>query len=117
MKDTIVIRGLVLPVFIGVPDEERAVEQSLKIHLELVPQAGFSGLMDEIDNAVNYYDVAQRVKYVAAARPRKLIETLAVEITTMVLEEFAVSDVILEIEKFILPDTNWVGLKMMRSRG
>lgn len=114
MKDVILIRGLEVPVLIGVPDEERASEQRLRIHLELVPRAGFSGLGDEIENAVNYYVVAQRVKQLAASRPRKLIETLAEELTTMVLAEFAVVEVTLEIEKFILPDTDWVGLRMTR---
>lgn len=116
MKDTIVIKGLQVPLFIGVPVEERAQQQVIRVHLELVPSRGFEGLGDEIENTVNYYNVAQRVKAVAAERPRRLIETLADELVTMVLIEFTVDEVCLEIEKFIMPDTDWVGLKMCRQK-
>ncbi|MFC5051904.1 dihydroneopterin aldolase [Rubritalea spongiae] len=114
MKDTIIIRGLEVPLHIGVPDEERANTQILKLHLELVPRKGFSGLEDSIENTVNYYEVGERVKQLAAVRPRKLIETLGEEICSMVLAEFAVTEVVLELEKFILPDTDFVGLRMQR---
>lgn len=116
MKDTIVINGLEVPLHIGVPEEERRNPQILKLHIELVPAQGFTGLNDEIANAVNYYSVSQRVKALAAERPRKLIETLGEELCAMILCEFAVVEVELAIEKFILPDTDFVGLRMRRSR-
>ncbi len=116
MKDTIILTGLEVPVHIGVPDEERAQPQILKLHLELVPENGFAGLNDDIEKTVNYYEVTLRVKEVAAEYPRKLIETLAEELAAMILSEFSVSELVLEIEKFILPDTDFVGLKMHRSR-
>ena len=114
MKDTIIIKGLEVPLHIGVPDEERANPQTLKLHLELVPENDFSNLEDAIENTVNYYEVAQRVKQLAADMPRKLIETLGEEMCSMILSEFAVAEVVLEIEKFILPDTDFVGLRMKR---
>lgn len=116
MKDTILVKGLELQVHIGVPDEERAQPQILKLHLELVPENDFSDLNDDIEKTVNYYEVSLRVKELAAERPRKLIETLADEISEMILREFAVLELVLEIEKFILPDTDFVGLKMRRAR-
>ena len=116
MKDTILVKGLELQVHIGVPDEERAQPQILKLHLELVPENGFSGLNDDIEKTVNYYEVSLRVKELAAERPRKLIETLADEISEMILREFPVLELVIEIEKFILPDTDFVGLKMRRTR-
>jgi len=116
MKDTILVKGLEVPLHIGVPDEERENPQVIKMHLELIPENGFSDLNDDIEKTVNYYDVSQRVKELAAERPRKLIETLAEEIAGMILREFAVVELVLEIEKFILPDTDFVGLRMQRSR-
>lgn len=116
MKDTIIIKGLEVPLHIGVPDEERANPQILKLHLELVPSNGFSGLNDNIEKAVNYYEVSLLVKELAAERPRKLIETLAEEVADMILAKFAVEELVLEIEKFILPDTDFVGLRMQRSQ-
>jgi dihydroneopterin aldolase len=51
---------------------------------------------------------------VAAARPRKLIETLAEEIAQAILAGFAVKKVEVEIRKFILPDAEWVGVAIER---
>ena len=116
MNDTILVKGLEVPLHIGVPDEEREQPQTLKIHLELVPENGFADLDDDIAKTVNYYEVTVRVKELAAERPRKLIETLAEEISEMILREFAVTELVLEIEKFILPDTEFVGLRMHRNR-
>lgn len=116
MKDTILIKRLKVPTFIGVPDEERAEIQELRISLELVPVNDFRNLGDDIAQTVNYYEVAQRVKAVAMEKPRKLIETLAEELCEMVLGEFAVAQVLVEIEKFILPDADWVGLRLKREK-
>lgn len=115
-KDVILVKGLEVPLCIGVSDEERANPQLMKLHLEMVPENGCSGINDAIDKTVNYYDVSQRVKHLAAERPRKLIETLAEEVIEMILTEFAVTEVQLEIEKSILPDTDFVGLRMWRQR-
>lgn len=114
MQDTILVKRLRVPTFIGVPDEERAEKQELRVSLELVPGNGFSGLGDEIGEAVNYYEVCERVKAVAMARPRKLIETLGEDLCGVILAEFLVVELVVEIEKRILPDTDWVGLRMAR---
>jgi dihydroneopterin aldolase len=113
MKDQIVIRGLRLQSRIGVPDEERAEPQTLRVHLimevERFPQE------DEIGGTVDYKAVADRVVGLAEVGERKLIETLAQEIAGTVLSEFAVSKVRVEIEKKILPETDWVGVVIERS--
>lgn len=113
MKDRIVIRGLRLTCRIGVPDEERAKPQTLRAHLimevERFPEE------DEIEGTVDYKAVADRVMALAGEGERKLIETLAREIAGMVLREFAVSMVRVEIEKKILPETDWVGVVIERS--
>lgn len=116
MEDTIIVKGLSVPLFLGVPDEERAQQQVIKVNLEMVPKRGFSNLDEDIDKALNYYEVSQRVKQVAAERPRKLIETLAEDICRTLLAEFAIKEVTLEIEKFIMPDTEFVGLRVLRSQ-
>ncbi len=113
MKDQIIIRGLRFSSRIGVPDEERAEPQTLRVHLtmevERFPQE------DEIIGTVDYKAVADRVVALAGAGERKLIETLAQEIAGTVLGEFAVSKVRVEIEKKILRETDWVGVVIERS--
>jgi len=112
--DTVKIRGLELPTFIGVPDEERADQQVLKVHVDMVPKVGFGELKDEIEGGVDYYQVSLRLKDVALEKPRKLIETLAEDLANVVLKEFSVEHVRVEIEKFILPDTQHVGVEIER---
>ncbi|MGB0327016.1 MAG: dihydroneopterin aldolase [Akkermansiaceae bacterium] len=113
MRDRVVIRGLQLTTHIGVPDEERVEPQILRAHL-LMEVEQFP-TEDEIEGTVDYKAVADRVVALAGEGERKLIETLAQEVAGLVLREFAVSKVTVEIDKFILPETDWVGVVIERS--
>ena len=114
--DWIAIRRLAVDCFIGVPDEERALRQTLHLTVEIRPDMKFSRLEDQVENTVDYDAVAKRITGLAEGRPRKLIETLSVEVAEMVLEEFAAQEVIVEVEKRILPRTDCVLVKTRRSR-
>lgn len=113
MADTIVVRGLKLSCHIGVPAEERAAAQTLEAHL-FMEVAGFPQT-DEIEGTVDYKLVSDRVTALAAAGERKLIETLAQDIANLILDEFPVAKVRVELEKFILPNTTCVGVIIERS--
>ncbi len=114
VSDVVKIRGLELRTFIGVPDEEREEAQILKVNVDMIPDCGFSELADEMEGGVDYYQVSLRLKSVALERPRKLIETLAEDLAAVVLGEFSVAKVRVEIEKFILADTDFVGVEIWR---
>ena len=58
--------------------------------------------------------LTRRVRQLAGARPRKLLETLAEEICACVLEEFSVRAVEVELRKYILPDTEYVAVRLSR---
>ena len=58
-RDRIFIRGLRLDTRVGVPDEERAVAQTVAVDVEIVPAAALSGLGDEIARTVDYFEVAE----------------------------------------------------------
>lgn len=108
------IRGLEVATFIGVPDEERAEQQVLKVDVDMEPKKGFRQLEDEIEGGVDYYQVSLRIKALALEKPRKLIETLAEDLAEMIKREFLVDSVRVEIEKYILPDTDSVGVEVTR---
>jgi dihydroneopterin aldolase len=114
MPDQIVVSQLELSSNVGVPEAERAEAQRLTVSLRLTPKRGFSELADEITNTVDYFVLTRRVRQVAAERPRKLIETLVTEIADCVLREFAVRHVEVELRKYILPDTEYVAVKVSR---
>ena len=102
------VNKLRVPVKIGVPDEERASEQELKLSLSLETQQGIAGLNDEITNTVDYFELTEGIKALARSKERKLIETLAEEIVDYVLSEFAVTAVNVEVEKPILQNCEGV---------
>ena len=114
MRDTIHIERLELWTHIGVPDEERATAQRLEVSLTVEPSVSFHALGDEIARTVDYFQVCEAVKTLATARPRRLIETLAEEIASLLLERFGVEAVEVELRKFILPDTDHVCVRLRR---
>jgi dihydroneopterin aldolase len=114
MPDTIHIAQLELRAHIGVPDDERAASQRLTVSLTLEPVRSFDHLDDDLAKTVDYFAVCEAVKALAAARPRKLIETLAEEIAALVLERFTVRAVEVVLRKYILPDTAHVAVRLRR---
>jgi len=113
MADQILIRGLKLRCKIGVPAEERTIAQTLRAHLTL-EVSEFKG-DDRLEGTVDYKEVSDRVVEFVAVGERRLIETLAVDLADLILREFEVSKVRVELEKFILSNTDWVGVAIERS--
>lgn len=109
------VRGLEIETRIGVPDEERAAAQKLRVDLEMVPALDFGAMSDGVDRTIDYHRVSLAVQELAGRGERKLIETLAAEIADLVLDGFGATRVRVRIRKFILPDTEWVGVEMERS--
>jgi dihydroneopterin aldolase len=114
--DRILIEGLELSSFIGVPEEERARAQRLTAHLVLEPIRGLSGLGDSLENTVDYFGVCECVKALSLAHPRRLLETLAEHIATALLKRFPIQAVRVEVRKYILPDTAYVAVRISRER-
>ena len=115
-SDEIRIVGLELPVRIGVPAAERAAWQSLTADVTIIPQRDFSAMSDDVTATVDYEQVAIAVKQLAAERPRKLLETLAAEITAYVLQHFAADSVTIELRKRILPGVDHVSVRRTQRR-
>jgi dihydroneopterin aldolase len=115
MSDLIRVVDLEVRARIGVPEEERREPQRLLISLELtVATIAHAAKTDDLARTINYFDVARQVKALAAKRPRKLLETLAEEIAADIHKAFPVQKVALEIKKFILPDAQFVSVKIER---
>lgn len=110
------IRGLKVSAHIGVPDEEREHPQELLIDLAITPQTAFEDLNDDIAATVDYDALARRIAALTSLRPRRLIETLAVETAECILNEFPATAVEVQIRKFILPQTEYVAASCRRER-
>lgn len=116
MSDSIEIRRLRVNCFIGVPDEERSLPQTLLVTLKMTPSQNFDGLADEISRTIDYYAVSLEIEALAAARPRRLIETLATDIAGHLLGNHPLARVAVSIEKHILPNTECVAVHIERGR-
>ncbi len=108
------IRGLEIETRIGVPDEERATAQCLKVDIEMTPTDRFESMGDEVQRTIDYHRVCLEVRRLAGLGERRLVETLAAEIAELVIRDFGALRVRVRLRKFILPGTEWVGVECVR---
>ena len=112
----ILIQGLTVQAHLGVPDEERARPQRIEINAVITPVTAFSDLADSIEQTVDYDAASRKIAALAAARPRRLIETLAFEIADMLIRDFPAERAEIEVRKFILPNTEYVAVRCALER-
>jgi len=110
------IRRLRVVCRIGVPDEELAVPQELRVSVTISISTPFTEMADDLEKTLDYAALATGIQALAAARPRRLIETLASDIADHVLTSPAAAAVEVTVEKFILPDTDCVAVRMHREK-
>ena len=112
--DEIEIHRLEVTTHIGVPEEERANAQKLWVSVWMRPSQDFSGLQDKVANTVDYHEVSLKLTNLATARPRHLIETLATDAAEMLLRAYSLESVAVKVEKRILPNADFVAVKIRR---
>lgn len=112
--DEIRIAGLKLHTHIGVPDEERAEQQTLEADIVIRVTTRFETMADEISATIDYAAVASRLQQLAGAKPRRLIETLAAEMAGCLISEFQAAGVTVDLRKRILPETDHVAVRVVR---
>lgn len=117
MNDRIVISQLGVSACVGATADERRQPQKLRVSLAMEPQAGLGGLGDVLEKTVDYAAVSEAVKTLAARGERHLIETLAEEIAAFLLAGYPLAAVEVEVRKFVLPDTEFVAVRIRRQAG
>jgi dihydroneopterin aldolase len=116
MMDAIVIKQLDLQARIGITENERAASQRVVVSIVMEPQMPLDQTEDDLSRTVDYAAVCTAVRMLAAEGERRLIETLAEEIAKLVLERFAVRRVEVEVRKFAVPETEYVAVRLTRTR-
>jgi len=114
MERIISIKSQSIVTTIGVSKEEQAVAQHLLCDVCFAGSYQLENLQDDLAATIDYAHVYQRVHEIAGEHPRKLIETLADDITLSLLREFKLRWIELTIRKFILPNTEYVAVKVRR---
>ena len=116
MSSTITIERQQVHCHIGVPEEERAQLQTLEVSITFpIPECDQLAVKDDVRRSINYHEVSQLITAVSISRPRKLIETLAADITDRLMREYLLAYIDIEIRKFILPETEAVIVKYRKT--
>jgi 7,8-dihydroneopterin aldolase/epimerase/oxygenase len=97
--DKIFIRSLKAEAIIGIYDWERQVKQTVIVDIEIGADVRKAALSDSIEDTLNYKRVAKRVLAFIEASRCRLVETLSEQIAMLILEEFEVAAVKIELSK------------------
>jgi dihydroneopterin aldolase len=117
VSDIVFISGLQLDTVIGVYDWEREVRQRLLVDLEMAWDLDRAADSDDVDHALNYAAVSERLRESAARENCLLIERLAVRLAAMVMEEFGVPWLRLHLRKpGAVSEADTVGLIIERGQ-
>ncbi len=115
--DTVYLRGLQCECIIGVWEWERRVRQKLLLDIEMKTDIAAAGASDNLDDALNYQRVAERVTEVVAASEYALLESLIEDVANMVLQEFPVQSVKVRLDKgAAVSHVKNVGIEITRAR-
>ena len=109
--DSIRIEQLEIFSAVGIEDSERASPQRLTATIEMWMPKPFRDTHDGIAETVDYALVAEITRRIARKNTSLLIETLAVTISSDLLQRFPIAKVEVEIRKFVLQDARYVAVK------
>ena len=97
--DTVFIKGLKAVSVIGCYDWERDIRQTLVFDLELKADFTRAAQTDDLEDALDYAAISQRVIAVCDASRFQLLEALADHLATVLLAEFDISGLRMTISK------------------
>ncbi len=97
--DIIYLRDLRIDTVIGIYDWERRIKQTIILDIEMATDINKAANSDNIEDTLNYKDVAKRLMSFVGESEFELIEALAEKITEIIREEFNVPWVKLTLNK------------------
>jgi dihydroneopterin aldolase len=112
--DKVIISNLEVFYHVGVTDDERANPQRLLLTLEMAYSFSQAISSDNLAETVDYAAVSQRLLGFGDGCHWQLIETLAADIASMVLQEFKPRTVTVKVKKFVIPQASYVAVSLTR---
>ncbi len=97
--DIIFLTDLKIETIIGIYDWERETKQTIGIDLEMATDIRTAAKHDDINYTLDYKSVAKRLIGFVETSDFQLVETLAEQITQIVIKEFNVPWVRLKLSK------------------
>ncbi len=97
--DIIYLRDLKVDAIIGIFEWERRVKQTLSLDLEMAADIRKAAQTDAIEDTLDYKAVAKRIIQFVENSDFQLVETLAEELARLIMTEFGVPWMRLQINK------------------
>lgn len=98
-NDAVFLEGLQFYAYHGVNPEERVQGQHFLVDVALATDLRAAGASDDLDRAINYGAVYERVRAIVEGPPRRLIEAVAEEVAAALLAEFPATTVTVAVRK------------------
>ena len=120
MTDHVFIRDLKVEAKVGLTDEERSAPQQLTVNIEIATDLRGAGTSDDIDQTIDYGEVAIAAADLVRSTEVKLLETLAERIAAQITAMEGVDVVTVEIAKDEPPipeSLRDVGVRIERTPG
>ncbi|EAW32296.1 Dihydroneopterin aldolase family protein [marine gamma proteobacterium HTCC2143] len=97
--DIVYIRDLKIETTIGIYDWEREIKQTVSLDLEMAHDISRSAETDNIEDTLNYKAVAKRLIAFISGSEFLLVEAMAEQCASIVLQEFGVPWLRLRLSK------------------
>lgn len=115
--DIIFIRELKVTTLIGIYEREKRVPQTLQLDLDIALPNSRACYSDDINDALDYANVAQHIQTVLSEGHFSLLETLAEHIAQIILKDFDAPWVKVSVAKLqAIRNCRMVGICIERSR-
>ena len=116
--DKILFQDIRLEIHVGVTDEERSVAQPCGLDLNLFVKLRPAGKSGDLRKSVDYSKVFRCIEEVCKRRPYTLLEEIAEQICTEILNHFPAKKVLVKVRKLhpFSQRLNAVGVEVQRSK-
>ncbi|MCB1648619.1 MAG: dihydroneopterin aldolase [Pseudomonadales bacterium] len=113
--DIVYIQDLGIETVIGVYDWERECRQTVRLSLEMASDIRAAAAQEDLSQTLDYHAIAERLSAFVQASEFQLIETLAEEVAALLMREFGVRWLRLQVSKpGAVPAARDVGVRIER---
>ena len=117
IMDIVFIRDLKIETVIGIYDWERKIKQQISLDVDMATDIKKAASSDNIEDTLNYKAVAKRLINFVESSEFELVEALAEQICSIILNEFDVPWVRLTLNKpGAVSGSRSVGVRIERSK-
>ncbi len=114
-SDKIFINDLVIEMFAGIYDHEKANKQRVIINITLEVESNAGKGLTSIDDVVSYENIVNEVRRIATEKHYDLLEELAEKISSICTDNDKVTNANVRLEKpDIIDDVKSVGIEITR---